>query len=239
MTQPDRQKVFVGIPTHSGVLSAQTHQAVVRAMFSSGRRFHIMHHVQTVSLLAYNFNKLLTSAHNSEADWFVMLHSDIAPTATNWLDILIDTAEQEQLAALSVVSPIKSPQGYVSCALDRFPMVRKLTLHECLIELPQTFGPADTKRLYGSDKLLINTGCMLLRLKSLPPDKFHFHIEDRVLRDQSGAWGAWCNPEDYYFSQRLWKAKKPYAATTAVKLVHHGQLGYTNWEDWGQVKEGR
>jgi predicted O-methyltransferase YrrM len=107
---------------------------------------------------------------------------------------------------------------------------RRLTTAECL-RLPETFFPEDV--CVGDEKLLLNTGCMVIDLRQdwVKPwfASGGFRFETDCWLQENGEWKSILLPEDWLMS---WDAQTKFgakvAATTKIRLIHYGETGYAN-----------
>jgi hypothetical protein len=172
-----------------------------------------------------------------------MLHNDVVPEP-GWLDILLDEMAAHDADLMSAVIPIKDPIcGLTSTGIDSdnpFEVERRITMTE-LFELPETFTSVDCG--YGSDRLLVNTGCFVLDFtkdwrKFTNPDgtlKLCFTSPDRIGRRADGQWECQHAPADWGFSRYLNSLGLKVMATRKVRVMHMGDMGYANdhaWGDW-------
>jgi len=216
------EKALIGVPTYNGWVSADTAMAC-----SQHGCERVAWHYSKISLLAYNFNKLLTKALNDKFDYFCLLHADVAPKERGWLKRMIGMMEEKQYKVLSLVLPITSNGLDTSTALDAIGEPRRLKMAE-LPQLPVVFDGRDTKRVFNNSKLLVNTGCMLIDLRDFRPKKSWFEINDSIVQLKDGTYDAKCDPEDWNFSRMLIKNRVPYGATYAIPAIHAGQVQFTN-----------
>lgn len=228
------RKVYLGLPCYGDHI----HIATMASVFACGVK-DIKIEAKSNSLLCHCFNLLLANAINDHATHFVLLHSDCAPES-GWLAKMLEIIESHQLAALSVVSPIKTHRGLTSTALDyadRGP--RRLTLKEIHNKLPETFTVEDTQYAFpdGHERLLINTGCLLIDLQRFDHRPPAFKTQDAWCFSEKWL-GAWTFPEDWGFSRELAGLGLRYAATRAVGLVHYGAAPFVNTEAWGEETDG-
>ncbi len=192
------------------------------------------------SLLPDAFNSLLCDAFNlddngKKATHFLMQHGDIVPQQ-NWISIMLDEMESHQLDVLSAVSPIKTVDmddtstavGVVDGKNTRF---RRLMVAETM-DLPETFFLEDTNH-EPDDKLLVNTGLLCIDLRKPWVKEWMltggFRFETYIMQKEDGEWHSVCLPEDWLFS---WDAQTKFgakvAATTKVRLIHYGEVGFAN-----------
>lgn len=199
------------------------------------------------SLLASNFNQLWCGALNTvqrgeRLDYFAMLHDDVG-AEDFWLDKLIDELEIHNLDVLAVVTPIKDTRGLTSTALhregDNWRPYARLSMHE-VFELPETFTSDDVGR-----PLLLNTGCWVCRWNQDWARLVHFEINDRIVFNRATSrYQAQTEPEDWHFSRQLHEIGAPgspsqdmprlrIGATRKVRLIHRGEIDFTNAQPWG------
>lgn len=233
-------KILLGVP-HNGHVTWQSSQA---AWKSSAK-----HEVQIAnigsSLLALGFNSLFADALNRQesgdfVECIAMLHSDLAPPEF-WLDTLVEIMESKQADFVSVINAIKDDRGITSSGVGlsghTWQPWRRFTIRE-LAGWPETFNAADIG--YSGYALLHNTGCWLADLRKPlfhQEDEHHqlrafFTINDRVIRHK-GKWKAEVEPEDWYFSRRLFDLGANTYVTRSVVTRHTGSREYTNVPDWG------
>lgn len=216
--------VFIGVPSADGNMRGEVCQAVIDAAMHESICFSF----SKFSLLAKNFNLLLTDALNRKHyTHFLLLHADIAPQA-GWLSKMLDVMEQTGAEILSAVVPIKTNAGYTSTAYARsadlpFKM-KRLTLKE-VHALPETFTHED---------LVVNSGLMLIDLRAPWIGKVWFEINDDVVLDEKGNWKAVGVSEDWLFSLRARALGAKIFATRAVRLHHFGAHGFPNYEVFGK-----
>lgn len=186
------------------------------------------------SLLANGFNQSWCHAVNlfeeGQASYFAMLHADIEPEH-GWLDLLLAEMEEHSLDVVSAVVPLKDERGLTSTGLggdDPFLPAGRLTMKQ-LANLPQTFSSYHLGR--PDRPLLVNTGCWLARLGPWSSEVC-FTVNDRIRR-VDGKWVAESESEDWYFSRQAHALGLKVAATTAVRLIHHGDNEFTNVGPWG------
>lgn len=188
----------------------------------------------------------LGMAERGEVSHFAMLHADIAPEGP-WIDTLLDECNRLDAHVVSAVSPIKSPQGLTSTAVDIDGkwLQRRLTMHE-VMRLPETFDVWDTVRLgVNPDQkpLLVNTGCWIADLRkpewfeldSEGKTPFFFTFNHEIQRNAEGQWETRAESEDWWFSRRMAERGLKYAATRKVALHHYGIHGYGNNTAWGTM----
>lgn len=189
------------------------------------------------SLINHCFNILWAGLHNDleigqEYGWWAIAHDDI-DMEPNWLDTLIDVAEETESDFVSSYVAIKGHQGTVSAGRyygdDPFDMNR-YTIQE-LAELPETFTSDDS-----DGKLVLNTGCCVLRLRGPwveRPQDFLFDDVVRMVRSRAGEWKAQCFSEDWLFTDKIRKAGGRLASTRKVATGHEGGHVYWNNTVWG------
>jgi hypothetical protein len=240
--------VMIGIPTYNGAISFFTQVACQR-----GGHPVAYQQIGKMSLLALNFNKILCDAVNLRRrgvlvgdktvrlSHLVILHADVHPD-DGWLKTMLEIAEQKRLHALSVILPIKTDEGLTTTGAwmgEPWPngRPRRFTMKE-VAELPATMTPPDIVPLVGNDKLLINTGCLLLDLAAVEwvwgrdPNRLLFTIEDHIDRRDTG-FVARAFSEDWEFSLMLRREGLRYGATREVSARHWGETAWSNQQVWG------
>lgn len=169
-------KVYLGIPTHDG----RVQNEVVNAILGAGRTLGTAT-VEGGSALTYNFNSLYCMALNNRVNGFThfaMLHSDIAVKQAGWLDKMVEIMEREGASVVSVVMPLKKVgSDMTSTAIEELAtekplgfVARKLTLREC----------AERGETWTDPALLVNTGLMLVDIRTPWSTKVWFEFKDRI-----------------------------------------------------------
>jgi GT2 family glycosyltransferase len=240
--------IFLGCPTHNGQIEHRT----IKSLFTEASANHrVLVKVHQTSLLAAGCNQMLCDALNGvqgeSFKWFAMLHSDIAPEAL-WLDKLIDLAEANGADLLSAVVPIKNSEGVTSTAIsfpgDPFTRFARLTQRQIRRKgFPTTFDVKGALVYFNpytphypeplaDSILLVNTGCMVVRLDKPWSHELYFTIRDRIVRTMNG-FEAHVEPEDWFFSRRVHELGGKVMATSAVAVEHVGSYAYRNDREWG------
>lgn len=175
---------------------------------------------QALSLLVLNFNTLYANALNAREQGFthfVLLHDDIVPMQTDWLQRMLAEMETHQLDVLSAVVVIKGTDR-ISCGTydgkESFGMTFK------------DFG-ADRTWVNNDDPiLLVNSGCLVVDIRKPWVDDFCFTSADHIVKDADGKYRAIAESEDYRMS--VWLAKRGirYGATSKVPVYHIGRCDY-------------
>ena len=122
----------------------------------------------------------MLSTNERMASHFCLLHDDIVPEPL-WLDKMMRIMEEQHADILSVVVPLKNDKGLTSTALDvgvgdEDPhwRVKRLTLKEIYNDYEPTFT---------HEKLLVNTGLMLVDLRKPWVENVWFAFEDKIIPD--------------------------------------------------------
>ena len=212
--EPMTRKIFIGVPLHNGMMDSDCALALREV-----KEPHTLA-IQTISLLAFNFNMLMIEAANNDHDWFVMVHGDVVPTSRGWVTTLIDMCERKKWRAISVPLAIKDDRGLTSTSVLRNLKTEKLSRTE-LEALPKTFGNAYSKENLGGP-LLINTGLMAVDLRGFDLSLCHFHIIDKIIKMSDGKWGVANLPEDWNFSCMMNDTGNEYGITREVEAFHKG-----------------
>lgn len=216
-----KPKLLVALPTYDGRRhngNAMVDLALIRNLDVRLLQVHN-------SLLAMNFNKSWCEALNWGADAFMMLHADIVPVTDFWPAILFQELYDRKASVLSVVSPIKTPAGLTSTALETEDAwnPQRLSMAE-VFEKPETFT---------DERLLINTGLMLVDMRQPWVHEFPgFTINDRILI-KDGLRYPQVQPEDWNFSREAKRLGASLYATRKIVIQHVGEAGYDNSCAWG------
>lgn len=245
---------FLGCPTHDGRIDREC----ADILFSAASQQNVLIGVNQSSLLTQNCNHLYATALNYRKQypslkWFAMLHSDVCPEPF-FLDKLIHLAEQENADMLSVIIPIKDQSGMTSTGIGRDSTLMMRLTQKQMQFMPPVFDLEKVKEvintmcnegavdqgpwLYSLDKcnrLLANTGCMVVRLDQPWNEGISFSMVDYIIKDESGQWTAKCFPEDWFFSKSVADQGGKVMCTTAVKLKHAGVAKFSNQEAWGEM----
>jgi predicted O-methyltransferase YrrM len=186
-----------------------------------------------LSLLAYGFNRLYCNALNQRKNGithFLLLHADVIPAdPKTWVTTMMEEMERVGADILSAVVPLKGPTGLTSTALDKACLenkwaVQRLSMTE-IMSRPETFtDPA----------LLINTGCLLIDIRTSWAGEMCFTIKDMIAVNLDGEFSAQVESEDWGFSRRARQYGAKIWATRKLKLTHIGRAEFTNWDVWGE-----
>lgn len=223
-------KLLIGIPSYQpgGVGTVALLQAL-------NRKKSFGYKDETGSLLTWNHNRLLALALNMKAaeglTHLLIMHSDVEPQTPDWLDILENEMGKSEADVLSAVIPIKDGFGVTSTAIDIGPDIWapvRLTLRQ-VSTLPPTFT---------ADKLLLNTGLMLIDLRRPWVEcGACFTIDDQLRQNEQGQWVAKVASEDWNFSRAAALCGARLYATSAVQLIHHGSARFSSREIWGDEND--
>lgn len=226
-------KVWLGIPSYDGRL----HEGILNAVYAASAGFNLANiQIQYGSWITRNFNACLAAALNHRAKGithFCLLHEDIHIHDRQWLEKMLGLMQKTGADVLSAVVPIKNEQGLTSTALDE-PVgdfdphwrVRRLTLDE----VHKNFEPTFTH-----EKLLLNTGLMLIDLSKPWIEELHFEFEDKIIKigDQFVEVGV---PEDWKFSRDAREMGASLWATREIIVEHLGGGRWPNATPWGTLK---
>lgn len=227
-------RILITCPHYTEQISVLTSQAIyLHAIKPEGSRHEVVDVVDSQSsLLARSFNQLwcygLTLHDKGQIDAIAMLHADIGP-GPMWLEKLADTMEQHQANVVSAVVPIKNGEGKTSTAIGDpetpWGCLRHITPTD-LLKLPDVFTAADCGEP-GKD-LLINTGCMLVKIGEWckPPRWSGFEIRDRIILGENG-YEFQTAPEDWNFSRH---AARYGCKVLAMKFPGLRHYGTASWE---------
>lgn len=222
------ERVYLGMPCHGNLVN----EGVIDAVACGSKRGLIAaKQVLNFSILPHNFNMLWANAlHRRKLGitHFAMLHADIGPEV-GWLDKMVDLMNEHEADVLSAVVPIKSDQGLTSTAMDDekvgamdpYWRPRRLTMREVHKKYAGTFT---------HEKLLVNTGCLLVDFRKPWVEKICFRFETTMMPHpfMEGALLPLVVPEDWAFSRDAKKLGAKVFATREVKLYHEGSIRYPN-----------
>ena len=215
--------VFLALPSYSPAHGTQgtmfgAIEAVKSKVSFEGKLTYASH---SSSDLCYCFNSLWCAALNTRPHkYFVMLHSDVRPVAKsggNWLDKLIGLADESGLNCLSCAIAIKNASGETSTALedDSFEGVKRYTFDD-LYEKP---SPLTNKH---EPKLLVNTGCMAVRMDASWCEEFYFKTDSWIERIAQSFMPRSLT-EDWGMSMWMRDKGLSFGVTTEIGCLH---LGY-------------
>lgn len=230
-------KIKIGVPNYSGDIYYRTVLSIIHALKTPNASVDL--EFNSTSATPFCFNRLLNSAYYSDCDYWVMMHSDLAPKESNWLEGMILDMRIHDLAVLSAVAAIKSEDGLTSTGVNtREAFPRRLTTYE-INTGPDVLTNEICKRIYGHS-LLINTGCMVWDMKKMrehiPSLPFEFH--DRwgsILTDQGEKMVPEFIPEDWLMSTRLDELGVKFGSTKRITTYHKGQKEYYSGDTWGNI----
>jgi len=232
--QKSPQNVFIACPTHDGRITVGTAQALYDLATKKYRTFIA---TNNVSLINWNCNQLWCKAMNMREEhgmkWFAMLHSDVIPEPY-WLDKLIEIAEQYDIDMLSASVAIKDDSGDTSTGVsnpaNNHWNGRRISIKEMepftvltsnFFKTPIMASPEDLP------KLLVNTGCCIIRMDQPWSDKVIFRT-DEVIRKINGKYEAFTDSEDWNFSRMVHDLGGKVGVTPQVKTKHVGGKQFSN-----------
>jgi hypothetical protein len=219
-----RPRLVVGLPTYDGRrYNGKAMSEILGISNLDVRCIEIQN-----SLLALAFNQAWAAALNDNATFFLMLHEDIIPVTDQWVAVMFRELMDRRADVISVVSPIKTPDGLTSTAVETDDPwnPRRLTMTE-VYERPETWT---------EEGLLLNTGLMLVDFRAPWVNDAYFTINDRIIRKPTGEYMAEVQPEDWNISRTARAAGAKLYATRKVTVLHVGRAGYDNSCPWGDKK---
>lgn len=221
-------KLFIGLPSHrSGVCAGW--QAISRIRVRHPE-WQVTEFESVGSLLTAGFNRAWAHALNlrekGEITHFLMLHDDVRPRDEDWIDRLFTEMAGANAQVLSAIIPIKDSRGLTSTALDTDPWrPMRFTQHFIHESRPVTWT---------DERLLFNTGCMLIDFSGDWVTKVCFTIRDRIIQEADGTWAAYVQPEDWDFSRQCRKLGVRVAVTRALAIDHFGVNYWPSDMVWGE-----
>jgi len=238
--------VFLGMPHYS----SQVHLAAAESFFvhaTIGDAVDVVcRETYGGSLTMKSFNMLWAKAlrmHEAgRVRYFAMLHSDIG-AERGWLDTLVRLIESNAADVVSVVSPLKNPDGITSTGiddpLDRYDPLKRFTMHE-IAGFKSTFSASDAG--FADGCLLVNTGCFIADLdkewarKTIDGRLLSSFRFDDCVREDGGNLQVCSESEDWILSRMLHREGAKVLATTEVAITHFGEIGFSNQGAWGRCK---
>lgn len=231
-----RPNVFIAIP-HRGTLTEGT----LAAISHTGEGHDIFDaKARRDSLLCANFNSLWSECLNRRREGithFAMLHPDVTP-APSWLAVMLAEMHEHGADLVSAVIPLKDRRGLTSTVVQQFwGEMRRLTLREAHAQ-PKTFDLQTVGYMADGCRVLVNTGCWVMDLRTLSDDfiqkhQLWFEERNRLTVDAQGNFREEHLTEDWIFSMRCCDAGLKVMATTAVVVTHEGDFGYPSYPPWG------
>ena len=218
---------MIGVPTYNTEITAHLYHGIRE----STKHYEVDVVFQSMSLLAFNFNNLWCIALNKNYSHFCMVHADLSMDA-GWLDTLMNEMNTHGADVLSAIIPIKNNSGETSTGFDlsrgdgketdEF-LIKKITLKEAY---------AMTEATWTHEKLLLNTGLMLVNMRKDWVKKIHFHMIDKIIKTENG-YRPLCVSEDWQFSRDAKALGAKLYCTRKVRVVHLGGGAYPNDGPWG------
>jgi hypothetical protein len=183
------------------------------------------------SMSSRTFNRLWANALNSkrrgECTHFLMQHSDVLPEE-GFIEKMLAIAEAFQADVLSVFSPIKTNDGILSSGIEQpSGNIARFTAS-------QIWAP-DFPATFTHPMLAINTGLMLLDLRSGVLDDLYFRQENGMEFDENGDRRCTSCSEDWLFSRDARAVGAKIYTTREVALNHIGENVFPNYAPWGTV----
>lgn len=216
--------------------------------------------VKPGSLLACSYNHVwintLRRVHELNLRYLAILHADIIPDDF-WIDKLIHEAEIFDADVMSAVVPIKEASGVTSTGISSDdPFVPYMRLSQRQINdpaFPKTFdiGMINAAMMSGSldkqhvidipsqAKLLVNTGCCVIRVDRKWCEYAYFTIRDRIRRVENDMMIAEVESEDWFFSRLVAELGGLVMATTKVVTEHIGSVEYRSDLKWGDPLDAK
>jgi hypothetical protein len=219
----------MALPTYDG--SRLNLQAVMQAVAHPAPFAGVRIDDQGCSLLANNFNAMWARALNERSNGithFLMLHADVIPLSPNWVGEMHEIMQQVGASVLSVILPIKDHWGLTTTAMERNHVwaPRRLTMKE-VYQQPPTFT---------HERLLVNTGLMMVDFRSSWVERAYFTINDAIGRKPSGEFYARAESEDWFFSRLARSLGATLFATREIAATHFGPACYDNASGWGDME---
>jgi hypothetical protein len=221
-----KEKAFLALPAYANQISGPT--ATCLPQCARNRPLQMTY--TSSSVLPHAFNGLWVEAVQGTAQYFVMLHADVAPLPNFWVDELIDLLEEHDADVMSVCLPIKSQEEVFSTGLGH-PDTEchyRLTRSDAR-KLPRTFDGQALREVTGQEgNLLVNTGLFAARLRAGWERKVHFRFRTRIDWREDGTGRAVLLSEDWDFSNQLAALNCKVYATLEIPAIH---IGTAEWDN--------
>jgi len=239
-----RYEILLGVPS-----SGTIHESAAQASYHASLRHQVHRLPSTFSGPNYNavWNAALNSGMEKRITHFAMMHTDIqiqedeADTGTRWLDRMVEEMDKVNADFISTPIAIKDALGLTSCGIgnpeNRWNPWRRFCVCE-LENMPMTFNAKDVG--YG-DKFLIHNHALCLWDMRKPcwyqtdennRCQYIFNLEEDI-RLENGKWVRYFHSEDWFYSRCMWKMNVNTYITRVVKVIHHGGMGYSNYDGSG------
>lgn len=224
-----QRRLFFAAPIYSqSHVSMGVSQNLLHNGITPEDNIHLAFNWAAISALAYNFNTLWAMALNTRPwDYFVLMHSDVV-LQPGWLKVLIDQLEEHELDALSAVIAIKDDSRETSTAVLRKDGDLQRFNYDQLKKMPTVITQADMPE---GDRLLINTGAMIVRFTKEWVEKWVWTFQDMIRCVEDGDKKVFVPSmvsEDWLFS--LWAEEMglKIGATQAFQVLHIGERLYSD-----------
>lgn len=225
-------KLAIVIPNYDNKMTIPTCASIINACawLLRNQRRNVEFMWPQNSLLCKCFNMGWSQALNYRPDMtrWVMIHSDVAPVPENWIDILLDIMDEQKCHVMSLVVPIKMGDGRSTSTGWETPESKGLDFFEreqlhmdTLEKWPETITNKWLMENHNK-RLLINTGCMVVKFDEPWVEEFCFNIQDGLEKDENGTWGCKVNSEDWNMSQWMSERGIPYGCTREIPVAHCG-----------------
>lgn len=221
MTKP---KILLHVPSLDGVMRFESALACLQT--GSAQKEFVFTQNSFSTLL---WNSVWCKALNGRKEGFThyaMLHVDLYPTQSNWLDQLLDIMQRHDAEAVAVNIAVKDGRGLSSTCLDtgvdRF-SPRRFTMKQ-LAKMPKTFT---------HPKLLVNNGMMLVDLSAPWVEKAWYNNENIICKDEHGNFTAQSYGDDWFFARKMIENGARVFATSEIQVMHVGQQKFPNHGEWG------
>lgn len=250
---PKRCNVFMAMPRYGPVERESDLAAMTCAFHTDGMNVRISDRMTSATPNAFNQSWCDCMNELAEFDYFVMLHSDLAPQG-QWVSTLIKQLEENNLDVIHAAACIKDNRGLLSTAVGSnkgpWTKFRRVTLTE-LHQLPKCFTADDYFDLVGKEGfkdpsdlcMFNNTGAMCVKLDPTWR-RFHgFRFQDRLCATKDGktfvqvddsSWDGegrifnqfW--PEDWDMGQWCSRNGKKVGCSWEVVTLHFGRAAFVN-----------
>lgn len=231
-----KPQVFLVMPNFGQMMPDVAHSWYDPEWAANPRKVAVTYRREVrMSSIVGSFNNLwaegLNKRDKGEAEYFAMQHNDIEPDSW-WLDYCLSELQMRNAALISVVSPIKKHDEYLTTnAWGREDDIwyRRLIPMAEMLSYPVTFAPEQVA--ISREVMLFNTALWVADIRHPVWDEFLFKQYARFVWNDDGERECELMPEDWELSHFCHSRKIPYLITRGVKLKHFGPEFWANYEE--------
>jgi hypothetical protein len=229
-----KPRVYLTMPNFGSMMPEVAHSWYDLEWAANPRKISVPYRREVrMSSIVGSFNNLWADGLNQRdkdaVDYFAMQHNDVEPEAW-WLDYCISELQMRNAGLISVVSPIKKHDEWLTTnAWGREDDIwyRRLIPMDEMLSYPVTFAPEQVAE--PGEVMLFNTACWVADIRHPVWDEFLFKQYARFVKNDAGERECELMPEDWEMAHFCHTHKIPYLITRGVKLKHFGPEFWTNY----------